>query len=150
MADRIEKKVTLDAPVDRVWQALTDHREFGNWFGVALEGPFEAGKTSRGTITHPGYEHLKWEANIEAMEKERRFAMTWHPYAIDPEKDYSGESPTRVEFALEPEGTGTKLRITEDGFDKVPEDRRDEALRMNESGWEAQMENIGAYLMLKR
>lgn len=95
MADRIEKKITLDAPVGRVWQALTDHREFGDWFGVTLEGPFEAGKTSRGKITHPGYEHLKWEANIEAMETDRRFAMTWHPHAVDPEKDYSGESPRR-------------------------------------------------------
>jgi uncharacterized protein YndB with AHSA1/START domain len=150
MANRIEKNVTLDAPVGRVWEALTDHRQFGDWFGVLLDGPFEAGKASRGKITHPGYEHLKWEANIEAMEPERRFAMTWHPYAVDPEKDYSGEHPTRVEFALEPEGAGTKLRVTEDGFDKVPEDRRDEAYRMNESGWEAQMENIGAYLMLKR
>lgn len=150
MADRIEKKITLDAPVGRVWQALTDHREFGDWFGVTLEGPFEAGKTSRGKITHPGYEHLKWEANIEAMETDRRFAMTWHPHAVDPEKDYSGESPTRVEFALEQEGTGTRLRVTEDGFDKVPADRREEAYRMNQSGWEAQMENIGAYLMRKR
>ena len=150
MADRIEKKVTLNAPVGRVWRALTDHREFGEWFGVALEGPFEAGKVSRGKITHPGYEHLKWEANIEAMEKDRRFAMTWHPYAVDPEKDYSKEDPTRVEFALEKEGTGTRLRVTEAGFDKVPADRREEAYRMNQSGWEAQMENIGAYLMRKR
>lgn len=149
MADRIEKNVTLEAPVNRVWRALTDHLEFGDWFGVQLEGPFEAGKVARGRITHPGYEHVPWEANIEAMEPERRFAMTWHPYAIDPDKDYSGEDPTRVEFSLEKAGTGTELRVVESGFERVPEDRREEAYRMNEGGWAEQMRNIGAYLARK-
>ncbi|MBT6482786.1 MAG: vanillate O-demethylase oxidoreductase VanB, partial [Gammaproteobacteria bacterium] len=35
MEDKIEKNVDLNAPIERVWQALTDHREFGEWFRVA-------------------------------------------------------------------------------------------------------------------
>ncbi len=62
MENRIEKRVELKAPVSRVWRALTDHREFGEWFRVKLDGPFEAGQISRGHITYPGYEHVKWEA----------------------------------------------------------------------------------------
>jgi len=30
--DRIEKRIELQAPISRVWRALTDHREFGEWF----------------------------------------------------------------------------------------------------------------------
>jgi hypothetical protein len=33
MDDRIEKRIELKAPVSRVWRALTDYREFGEWFG---------------------------------------------------------------------------------------------------------------------
>ena len=46
--DRIEKIVDLAAPVSRVWRALTDHEEFGQWFRVRLDGPFEVGATTTG------------------------------------------------------------------------------------------------------
>ncbi len=142
MNDRIEKRIELKAPVSRVWRALTDYREFGRWFRVKLEGPFVVGEVSRGHITYPGYEHLKWEAVVQAMEPERLFSFTWHPYAVDPSIDYSHEPPTLVEFRLEKTGTGTLLLLTESGFDKIPAERRAEAMRMNEGGWTEQMKNI--------
>jgi uncharacterized protein YndB with AHSA1/START domain len=142
MSDRIEKRIELKVPVSRVWQALTDHREFGEWFRVKLEGPFVPGQVSRGQITHPGYEHVTWRATVQKIEPERLFSFTWHPYAIDPKVDYSNEPPTLVEFKLEPTPSGTLLLLTESGFDKIPEHRRAEAFRMNEGGWTAQMENI--------
>jgi uncharacterized protein YndB with AHSA1/START domain len=140
--DRIEKQIELKAPVARVWRALTDHREFGKWFQVNLEGPFVPGQTSRGQITYPGYEHLKWEAVVQKMEPERLFSFTWHPYAVDLQKDYSKEPSTLVEFRLEPKGAGTLLTLTESGFSKLPADRRLEAFRMNDGGWAEQMKNI--------
>ena len=88
-SDRIEKTIELKAPVSRVWRALTDHREFGTWFRVRIDGPFVAGQVSRGQITYPGYEHVRWEAVVQKMEPERLFSFTWHPYAIDPNEDYS-------------------------------------------------------------
>jgi uncharacterized protein YndB with AHSA1/START domain len=76
------------------------------------------------------------------MEHERLFSFTWHPYGIDPNVDYSTETPTLVEFTLEKSGEGTLLTLTESGFDKVPAHRRDEAFRMNDNGWTQQMKNI--------
>jgi uncharacterized protein YndB with AHSA1/START domain len=146
MTDRIEKTVELNAPVEKVWRALTDHREFGTWFRVKLEGPFVAGETSRGRITYPGYEHLAWEAQVVAMEEPRLFSFTWHPYAVDPDMNYSGEPPTLVEFRLEPISAGTRLRLVESGFDTLPSHRRDLALRMNDGGWTEQMKNIKAHV----
>ena len=142
MENRIEKRIQLNAPVSRVWRALTDYREFGKWFRVNLDGPFAPGEVSRGHITYPGYEHLKWEAVVQKIEPERLFSFTWHPYAIDPAKDYSSEKPTLVEFTLEKSGSGTLLVVTESGFESVPSDRRAEAFRMNEGGWSEQIKNI--------
>lgn len=144
--DRIEKQVELKAPVSRVWRALTDYREFGEWFRVKLEGPFVAGKAAGGYITWPGYEHLRMEIVVQKMEPERLFSYTWHPYGIDPKVDYSKETPTLVEFQLEKSARGTLLIMTESGFDKVPAERRAEAFRMNDNGWTQQMKNMESYV----
>ena len=146
MTDRIEKTVELKAPVSRVWRALTDYREFGAWFRVRLDGPFEPGRTVLGQITYPGYEHLKWEAVVQKTEPERLLSFTWHPYAIDPNQDYSSEVPTLVEFTLEKIAAGTLLRVVESGFDKLPDKRRLEAFRMNKGGWSEQMKNIAQHV----
>src|SRR5690348_16181814 len=106
MNDRIEKVVELNAPVSRVWRALTDHREFGEWFRVNIDQPFAPGQPSTGHMTYPGYEHIKWNAVVQKIEPEHLFSYTWHPYAIDPKQDYSGETPTLVEFRLEPTKSG--------------------------------------------
>ena len=144
--DRIEKQIDLKAPVSRVWRALTDYREFGEWFRVKLEGPFVAGKEAQGQITHPGYEHLQMTMVVQKIEPERYFSYTWHPYAIDPKVDYSQETPTLVEFRLEKSAKGTLLKVTESGFDKIPSDRRLEAFRMNENGWAQQLNNIESHV----
>jgi len=146
MNDRIEKRIELKASVSRVWRALTDHREFDQWFRVKLEGPFVPGQVSRGQMTYPGYEHLKWEAVVEKMEPERLFSLTWHPYAVDPKIDYSKEPATLVEFRLEATPDGTRLTLTESGFDKIPAGRRLEAFRMNDGGWTEQLKNIESHV----
>src|ERR1041384_8707226 len=107
--DRIEQSIELAAPPARVWRALTDHKEFGAWFGVNLEHPFEVGKATRGRITPPGYDHLTMGVVVQAIEPQRLFSYTWHPYAVDPGVDYSREKPTLVEFRLAPSAGGTRL-----------------------------------------
>jgi uncharacterized protein YndB with AHSA1/START domain len=124
MNDRIEKRMELKAPVSRVCRALTDYREFGVWFRVKLEGPFVAGQVSRGQITYPGYEHIKWEAVVQKMEPERLFSFTW-PHAksfgqASYSGDYSKEPTTLVEFRLEKTPSGTLLTVTESGFETSP------------------------------
>jgi uncharacterized protein YndB with AHSA1/START domain len=146
MNDHIEKRIELKAPVSRVWRALTDYREFGDWFRVKLNGPFVPGQVSRGQVAHPGYEHVQWEAVVQKMEPERLFSFTWHPYSVDPKMDYSEETPTLVEFRLEKTTSGTLLLLTESGFDKIPSGRRFEAFRMNDGGWTQQMKNIENYV----
>jgi len=144
--DCIEKQVEINASISRVWKALTDYREFGQWFRVNLESPFTAGNITRGNITYPGYEYLMMEVKVVKMEPETYFSFHWHPYAIDSKVDYSQETPTLVEFRLSKTQNGTLLMVTESGFDAIPASRRDEAFRMNSGGWEEQMNNIKAYV----
>ena len=144
--DRIEKQIRLDSPVSRVWRAITDTREFGTWFGVALDGTFTPEAKVRGTITIKGYEHVPFEVVVEAMKPERFFSFRWHPYAIEPGADYSTEPMTLVEFTLEPDGDGTFLTVVESGFDAIPASRRAKAFEMNSAGWTGQLKNIRKHL----
>jgi uncharacterized protein YndB with AHSA1/START domain len=140
--DRIEKKIALRAPRSRVWRALSDPREFGTWFGVELTGAFAPGALIRGRITIEEYKDLVFEMVIDRMEPERLFSYRWHPYAVDPKKDYSREPMTLVVFELESTTEGTMLTVVESGFDQIPPERRKEAYRMNEGGWAEQVKNI--------
>jgi uncharacterized protein YndB with AHSA1/START domain len=146
VSDRIEKRIEIGAPVSRVWRAITDYREFGTWFRVAMEGPFVAGKEARGRITYPGKEHLTMTVTVRRIEPERLFSFNWHPYAIDLDTDYSTEPPTLVEFILEPIPGGTQLTIVESGFGALPAHRRDLAFRMNDGGWAIQVRNIAQHV----
>ena len=146
MNNRIEKQIEIAAPVTRVWRALTDSKEFGEWFRVKLEGPFVAGQPVSGQLTWPGYEHLRMELFVKTIEPENYFSYTWHPNATDPKMDYSKETPTLVEFRLAETASGTLVTVTESGFEKLPSGRQETALLRNESGWQQQMGNIKAYV----
>ena len=140
--DRIEKEIVLRASRSRVWRALTDAKEFSAWFRVKLESDFAPGQRARGQITYPGYEHLTMEVLVERMDAEELFSFHWHPYPDNPKGDFTAEPMTLVEFRLEDVPEGTRLKVTESGFDRLPAERRDKAFRMNEGGWTEQLTNI--------
>ena len=144
--DRIEKTLELRAPRSRVWRAIATTKEFGTWFRANLEGEFAEGATIRGRVTHPGYEHIKLEMQVERIDPERYFAYRWHPYPNDPAMDYSSEPTTLVEFFLEESGIGRTSRLSSPGFDRIPVARRAEAFRMNDGGWSGQIKNIARHV----
>jgi uncharacterized protein YndB with AHSA1/START domain len=165
--DRIEKRVTLRAPVSRVWRAIANAQEFGRWFGFKLQGEFAAGQTITGAFDEGLNEAAVAEyqkkvglppskvrmpeknavfCTVERVEPERYFSFRWIPYGIDAEADPKNEPTTLVEFQLEKVAEGTLLTIAESGFDRVPAHRRERAFRMNEGGWAAQAENIRKYV----
>ena len=144
--DRIEKHVVLRTPRGRVWQALSNAQEFGNWFGVKLDGPFKAGARVRGKVTHKGYEDAPFELTIDRIEPEHQLAWRWHPNAVDPKAEYSQEPMTSVVFQLDDAPVGTRLTVVESGFDSLPASRRAAAYEGNEKGWAMQMEAINKFI----
>jgi uncharacterized protein YndB with AHSA1/START domain len=156
-ADRIEKRILLRAPRERVWRAISDPAQFGTWFGVEFDGPFVAGARVTGRIrpTTVDAEIAKHQEpytgtavafHVDRVEPPRLFAFRWHPYAIDAAVDYSKEPTTLVVFQLEEVSGGTSLTITESGFDRIPIERRAKAFEANDGGWTAQLTLIEKYL----
>ncbi|PTT95881.1 vanillate O-demethylase oxidoreductase VanB, partial [Pseudomonas sp. HMWF031] len=139
-SDRIERKILLKAPRSQVWRVIAHAEEFGKWFGVALDGRrFVAGEWTQGQVTYPGYEHVLWNVLVERVEPERLFSFRWHPYAVESGFDYSQEPTTLVKFELEDMDKGTLLKVSESGFDHIPQTRRLKAFRMDSRGWDEQM-----------
>jgi uncharacterized protein YndB with AHSA1/START domain len=146
MTDRIVKTVELKAPLSRVWRALSDHNEFGQWFRVKLDGPFTPGAVSTGRMTYPGYEHHPWLAVVERVEHERLLSFRWPDLDGKSGTDVSKQPSTLVEFRLEPTAEGTRLTITESGFETLSDHRRLEVLRRNTEGWHIQANNIAVHV----
>jgi uncharacterized protein YndB with AHSA1/START domain len=146
--DRIERHILIQAPRERVWRALADPEQFGAWFGANLKGQTIApGQRVRGPITIPGYMHVTFDVVIDRVEPPALLSYRWHPHAIDPGTDYTGEEPTLVTFTLTEEpGGGTNVTVVETGFDRVPPHRRLEAFRGNSAGWGMQLENIARHV----
>ena len=157
--DRIEKSTVLAAPLARVWRAVSDAREFGSWFGVAFDGPFREGARLTGSIVPTSvdaevaamqkpHEGKRFEFVVERIEPMRRIVFRWHPFAIDPAVDYSSEPATRIEIVLEEAAGGTRLTLTESGFDRIPIERRAKAFEANDGGWAMQMKLVAKWLEL--
>lgn len=155
--DRIQKRILLRAPRERVWRAISDSKEFGSWFGVDFDGAFAPGARVTGKIVptkvdpevakmQEPYAGMAFDFTVERIEPLRLFSFRWHPFAIEPGVDYSKEPTTLIVFELEDAPGGTMLTITESGFDRIPLARRAKAFAANEEGWELQARLIEKYL----
>jgi uncharacterized protein YndB with AHSA1/START domain len=156
--DRIEKTIVVRAPRARVWRALADAQEFGEWFGVTFEsGAFAPGAVARGVIApttvdpdvakaQAPYKGMPFEITIDRMEPERLFSFRWHPFAIERDVDYSTEPTTLIVFTLEDVPGGTKLTVVESGFDRIPLERRAKAFTANEQGWGMVVKLVATYV----
>ena len=127
-SDRIEKEVVLRAPLERVWRAISDADEFGQWFGVRFDGPFVAGASVTGVITPTTVDEDVARAQEAACgqgghladRRDRAAAAAGFPLASVRGRagaDYSQEPTTLVEFTLTETDDGVLLRIVESGFD---------------------------------
>jgi len=155
--DRIEKTILLRAPLKRVWRALSDSTEFGNWFGMRFNAPFAPGATMTAVIVpttvnqevakmQKPYEGISFEIKIEQMQPERLFSFRWPPGAVEPGIDYASEPTTLVVFTLEKAPDGVQLTVSESGFDQIPLARRAKAFSANEGGWTLVIKLIEEYL----
>lgn len=147
MKDSIERTIILSAPIDRVWRALSDHLEFGTWFKAAISEPFAPGAVIACQSTYPGHEHLTWSMTIVEMEPNKLISFTWPAYyGDDVDRDANQDHHLKANFLLERCEGGTQLTLKETGFSKLPPDYAPTAFRMNEDGWDEQMNNIMSHV----
>ena len=132
---RIDRTIEIDAPPDRVWRALTDAAELSAWFQVKIEGAVAPGTEVWMTSVHPGHAGQRFRVRFTEMAPPHRFVWEWYPGAVDPTVDYSREPRTKVTFTLEPSERGTRLSVSETGFDAISLARRAKVYKDNSQGW---------------
>ena len=106
----VERSVTLNAPLEAVWDALTDPHQLSSWFGALVDLDVRPGGTGR-FVSDDG--ELR-DAVVVAVDAPRHVTFQWWP--VSGGGGVSGPSTTRVSFDLEPLDDGTKLTVIERGF----------------------------------
>jgi uncharacterized protein YndB with AHSA1/START domain len=102
---------TFNAPVARVWKALTDADEMRVWYFDLKEFKPEVGFEFEFTVEHEGtkYHHL---CKITEVIPQKKIVYTWR---------YAGEEGNSlVTFELFAEGGKTRLKLTHDGLETFP------------------------------
>lgn len=142
VADSIERDTFIAAPVERVWELVTQAEHVGRWFG-------DAGAEIE--LRPGGRMSLSWErwgtvlGRVDAVEPPHRFVCTWAA-ATDGAEPVPGNS-TQVELTLSPEGEGTRLQVVESGFASLdcPDAERLTKLAGNTEGWEQELGELAEY-----
>jgi uncharacterized protein YndB with AHSA1/START domain len=132
---RIDKTIELKVPPDRVWRALTNVEELSKWFQVRIEGDIASGTEVWMTSVHPEHAGQRFRVRFAQMTPPHRFVWEWHPGEVDPGVDYAREPRTTVTFTLEPSERGTRLTVSETGFDAISLARRAKVYKDNSQGW---------------
>ncbi|MGW7573959.1 SRPBCC family protein [Streptomyces sp. NPDC054765] len=142
--DRIEREISIAAPVERVWAVLTEPEHVGSWFGQGEPTPVDLRPGGIMELDHG--EYGQFPTKIVKVDPPHHFSYRWAA-AYPGEVAVVGNS-TLVEFTLTPEGDGTRLRVVESGFADlvIPEDRKKTAgYESHSEGWSGQAENIRRY-----
>jgi uncharacterized protein YndB with AHSA1/START domain len=132
---RIDRTIEIKAPPERVWRALTSTEELSAWFLVKIEGNIAPGIEVWMTSVHPEHAGQWFRVRFVAMDPPHRLSWQWDPGEVDPNVDYSREPKTTVTFTLEPSAGGTRLTLSETGFDAISLARRAKVYQDNSQGW---------------
>ena len=126
-AEAVVVERTFDAPIERVWKALTDVEQMRHWYFDLKEFKAEPGFEFEFVVEHEGnkYHHL---CKVTETVPQKKIAYTWRY------KDVPGNS--LVTFELLPEGNKTRLKLTHTGIETFP--KTPAYARKNfEAGWSA-------------
>jgi uncharacterized protein YndB with AHSA1/START domain len=141
---QIERETVIAAPVERVWALLTEAEHVGQWFSDAGA---EIDLRPGGTMVLRWEEHGTGRARIVDVDPPRRFSYRWAPIRENWGEEPSEANSTLVEFTLEGEGDGTRLKVVESGFEALEgtDEQRRSSFRDNTEGWETQLGNVRTY-----
>jgi uncharacterized protein YndB with AHSA1/START domain len=102
---------TFNAPVERVWKALTDVEQMRQWYFDLKEFKPEVGFEFQFVVEHEGttYDH---RCKITEVVPQKKLAYTWR---------YEGhEGDSLVTFELFADGDKTRLKLTHEGLETFP------------------------------
>jgi uncharacterized protein YndB with AHSA1/START domain len=141
---QIERETTIAAPVERVWSLLTEAEHVGRWF---CDGGAEIDLRPGGAMVLRWVEHGTGRARIVDVDPPRRFSYRWAPIRENWGEEPDERNSTLVEFTLDAEGDGTRLRVVESGFEALEgtDEQRRSSFDSNTEGWEIQLGHVRDY-----
>ena len=136
MRDHVEREITIRAPIERAFAALTDPALFPTWGPERVEGTIAPGERPVFDFGPSG----RVAVYIVALDAPRYFAYRWVQGVSDPETllaDPLAGPHTLVEFHLETIDGGTRVRVRESGLAALPSlaGRDDHAVEPMSEGW---------------
>jgi uncharacterized protein YndB with AHSA1/START domain len=142
--EQIERETVIAAPVERVWTLLTEAEHLGRWFGDAGA---ELDLRPGGALSLSWEEHGTVRGRVVDVEAPNRFSYRWFALPETDGGDPVEGNSTLVEFTLEAEGGGTRLRVVESGFDKLFAEpaKQNERAEGNRKGWASELAELADY-----
>ena len=140
-AQRIEREIVIDAPVEVVWSVVTEPEHIGRWFSDSADVDLRPG----GTAVLHWNTYGSVQARVERVEPPHFFSFRW---AVDPGQDVDEGNSTLVEFSLRAERDATRLTVVETGFQDLarPDDEKQRHLDSHRRGWELELGELGEYV----
>ena len=138
--DTISRDVVIDAPPDKVWAIVTEPRHVARWFSDEAEIDLRPG----GAMLLTWHGHGRYRGHVEVVDPPRRFAFRW---LRRDDIELGDGASTLVEFILAPEGSGTRLRVVESGFQQLAWTEEDRARYAGENadGWVHELNQLREY-----
>lgn len=145
IADRIEREVDIDAPVEVVWDVVTNPEHITRWFADTVEIELRVGGMGRfGYQEKATNRPALVNVQVVAVDAPHLFAYRWDfPDGATPDET----NAPLVEFKLTERGDGTRLAIVESGLSVVARsaEAREAYFADHAKGWSHFAEQLRVY-----
>ncbi|ALE05011.1 hypothetical protein AL755_05100 [Arthrobacter sp. ERGS1:01] len=142
--DSIERQIDIDAPIERVWQLVS---EPGWWINEGEIREHRLEERDGLTVVHDGT-HGAFSIRTVELREPHFASFRWEPGSIPEEERMAGKQ-TLVEFFLEERPGGVTLKVVESGFASlpIPAEEQKKAFDGNSEGWTVEMAAARTFLL---
>ena len=139
MSDRIERSVVIEAPLDRVWDLVT---EPGWWVPSRVPAPPE--RTPGTVVVRDSEQWGRFPVQVVSLDPKTYAAFRWA--STSPGEDLTADNTTLVEFHLTSTEPGVTVTVVESGFAGLPisAEARRKGFESNTNGWPECLDDLRA------
>lgn len=141
--ERIEREILIEAPIEVVWEVLTEPEHVAGWFSHSAEIDLRPGGEATFDWPEHGGPARAW---VERVEPPRNLTYRWVRAVGEEQRK---DSSTLVEFTLDAEGDRTRLQVVESGFRELAwsEDKKSWYANENTRGWKLELDELREYVL---
>jgi uncharacterized protein YndB with AHSA1/START domain len=137
MEDRIERDIMINAPLERVWELVS---EPGWWVPTTVVAPVD--HTPGHQVVRESEKWGRFPVEVVRVDPKTYAAFRWASHA--PGAELGAGNTTLVEFRVEPVGDAVRVCVVESGFAAIdaPDSVREQARKDNTGGWREEMASL--------